>query len=135
MPLAGWPGEITYDDLVPIVLTNDRFFYIMIIAAEVTAVSSLFNFQFTPEYLQSVGYPESNLEWGFGQSTNPAVWGALLLVIIFVFNLLPVRAYGEVEYVFGCLKIIFICLLILLNVILSAYSVDSQKPPHFKYYG
>lgn len=115
-------------------LMKHRFFYIMVIAAEVTAVSQLFNFRFAPEYLRDIGYPESSLSWSFGEDTNPAIWAVLLLFIIIVFNLLPVRAYGEVEYVFGCCKIAFICLLIFLNVIINAHSVDSQNPPHFKYY-
>jgi yeast amino acid transporter len=106
----------------------------MIVATEVTAVSALFNFQFDPQYLSDVGYPESTLGWAFGQTTNPAVWGALLLMIILLVNLLPVRAFGEVEYVIGCCKMIFICLLIVLNVILNNYSVDSSPPPHFEYY-
>lgn len=41
-------------------------------------------------------------------------------------NLLPVRQYGQLEYIFGCLKIFFISGLIIFNVILSAM----QKVPH-----
>ena len=74
------------------------------------------------------------LEWAFGQNTNPAVWGTLVLIVIFIVNLLPVRAFGEVEYIIGCCKMIFICLLIFLNVVINSNSVDSSKPPLFKYY-
>ncbi|KAN0072293.1 Amino acid permease domain containing protein [Elaphomyces granulatus] len=110
------------------------YFYIMVVAVEVLAVSQLFNFQFEQDYLSDVGYPEPYLEWAFGQNTNPAVWGALFLIVIFIINLLPVRAFGEVEYIVGCCKMIFICLLIFLNVVINSYSVDSNKPPLFKYY-
>ena len=106
----------------------------MIVATEVTAVSQLFNFQFDPQYLSDVGYPEPTLDWSFGQATNPAVWGALLLIIVLLVNLLPVRAFGEVEYFIGSCKMIFICLLIVLNVIFNNYSLDSSPPPHFEYY-
>lgn len=115
-------------------LTTPRYFWIMIIAAEVTAVSQLFNFQFDPQYLADVGYPESTLGWPVGQDTSPAVWGALLLIIILLTNLLPVRAFGEVEYVIGGCKMIFICLLIVLNVVISAASFGSSKPNNFTYY-
>jgi len=111
-----------------------RYFYIMVIAAEVLAVSQLFSLRFDESYLSNVGYPEPVLEWAFGQNTNPAVWGTLVLIIIFIVNLLPVRAFGEVEYMIGCCKMIFICLLIFLNVILNSQSVDSSPPPLFKYY-
>ena len=106
----------------------------MVVATEVTAVSQLFNFEFDPQYLSDVGYPETTLGWAFGQTTSPAVWGTLLLITLLLVNLLPVRAFGEVEYVIGCCKMIFTCLLIVLNVILNNYSVDSSPPPHFEYY-
>jgi amino acid transporter len=115
-------------------LTTRRYFWIMIIAAEVTAVAQLFNFQFDTQYLADVGYPEPTLEWPVGQNTSPAVWGALLLIIIALVNLLPVRQYGEVEYVIGSCKIIFICLLIVLNVTISAASFGTNHPNHFTYY-
>jgi yeast amino acid transporter len=111
-----------------------RYFYIMIIAAEVTAVSQLFDFQFDTQYLSDVGYPEPTLGWSFGQSTSPAVWVALILIIVLVINLLPVRVFGEIEYVFGCCKMILICLLIILNVIINSCSFGSNTPSHFKYY-
>ena len=106
----------------------------MILAAEVLAVSQLFNFQFDQNYLYGVRYPEPVLEWAFGQNTNPAVWGALVLIVILIVNLLPVRIFGEIEYISGCCKMIFICLLIFLNVVINSYSVDSSTPPLFKYY-
>jgi amino acid permease len=106
----------------------------MVIPAEVLAVSQLFNFQFQQNYLSNVGYPEPVLEWVFGQNTNPAVWGTLVLITIFIVNLLPVRAFGDVEYISGCCKMIFICLLIFLNVTINSHSVDSSPPPLFKYY-
>ena len=106
----------------------------MIIAAEAFAVSQLFNFQYDNEYLADVGYPQSSLGWSFGQDTNPAVWCTILLIIIGLTNLLPVRAFGEVEYVIGACKLIFICMMILLNVIINTATFGSNKPKHFTYY-
>ena len=106
----------------------------MVIAAEVLAVSQLFNFEFDSQYLADVGYPKTTLGWTVGQDTNPAVWGAILLVIIFAINLLPVRAFGEIEYVFGWFKLIMICLMIVLNVVINVALFGTNEPSHFKYY-
>ena len=111
-----------------------RYFYIMVIAAEVLAVSQLFNFQFDSQYLADVGYPEASLGWSFGQHTNLAVWGAILLIITFFINLLPVRAFAEIEYFIGSCKMIFICLLIVLNVIINTATFGTNEPKHFQYY-
>jgi yeast amino acid transporter len=139
MVLAGWHGEningdTTIEVLITEWLTSRRYFYVMIVATEVTAVTQLFDFQFDSQYLSNAGYPEPSLGWSFSENTNPAVWAALLLVVIFVVNLLPVRAYGEVEYVIGCCKMIFLCLLIILNVTINSSSFGSNKPSHFTYY-
>lgn len=64
-----------------------------------------------------------------GEQTSPAVWVFLFLIFIFLVNLLPVRIFGEVEYVFGCLKLIFIVGLILFNVIINA-----RRGNPFEYY-
>lgn len=106
----------------------------MVVAAEVTAVSQLFKFQFDPSYLAQVGYPEQTLQWGVGLKTNPAVWATILLIIMGVANLLPVRAYGEIEYVIGVCKMLFICMLIILNVVINTASFGTNEPGHFKYY-
>ncbi|ERF69015.1 hypothetical protein EPUS_06702 [Endocarpon pusillum Z07020] len=110
------------------------YFYVVVVAAEVTAVSQLFKFQFDPSYLAQVGYPEQTLQWGVGLKTNPAVWATILLIIMGVANLLPVRAYGEIEYVIGVCKMLFICMLIILNVVINTASFGTNEPSHFKYY-
>lgn len=94
-------------------------------AAQLMTISRLFKFRFDPEYLHDVGYPSDNLSWSTGD-VSPAAWVFIFLIIIFAVNILPVRVYGEVEYFFGSLKIIFICGIILFNVIVSA----AQLVPH-----
>jgi amino acid transporter len=116
-------------------LNGDRFQYVIVIVAEATAISQLFKFQFDPQYLKDVGYPESALEWSFAQDTNPAIWVGLFLLLALFINLLPVRAYGEIEYVFGCCKIIFIVLLILFNMVINIRSTfQDDHPSAFRYY-
>lgn len=94
-----------------------------------TAIAELFDFKFDPNYLAEVEYPEATLEWPFGQQTNPAVWVFLFLIVILLLNLLPVQIFGEIEYVFGCCKLIFIVGLILFNVIINA-----RRGQTFEYY-
>jgi amino acid transporter len=64
---------------------------------------------------------------------SPALWITIFLVVIGVVNMLPVGIYGELEYVFGCAKMLFICGLIVFNVILSASQLETtfSKGDHF----
>jgi amino acid transporter len=93
---------------------------VVIIAAELLAVTQIMDFQFPTSYLKEQNYPDETLEWPVGQNTNSAVWVGLFLVVIGAINLLPVKIYGRLEYMFGCLKIIFITGLIMFNVVLNA---------------
>jgi amino acid transporter len=116
-------------------LIGYRFQYIIVVVAEATAISQLFAFRFDPQYLENVGYPDSSLGWSFGEQTQPAIWVGLFLVFALVMNLLPVRAYGEIEYIFGCCKIIFIVLLIVFNVAINIKSTfQDDHPSPFRYY-
>lgn len=98
-----------------------------LIGVELSAVAELFQFGFTNEYLQAWNYPQETLEWSFGLSTNPNVWVAILLVVIFLINLLPVRVYGEIEYVFGCIKIVVMVGLIMFNIVINALNVQNGR--------
>jgi amino acid transporter len=102
---------------------------VVIIAAEVTAVAQLFKFQFDPSYLRSVDYPRDTLEWTSTQNVNPAIFVALFLVFILVINMLRVRWYGEIEYWFGCAKMVFIVGLIMFNI-----TNNARTSTGFKYY-
>ncbi|PQE07454.1 proline-specific permease protein [Rutstroemia sp. NJR-2017a BBW] len=59
------------------------------------------------------------LAWKTGESVDPAVWIGLFLIIATIINMFPVRYFGELEYAFGCIKIIFITMLIALMLILD----------------
>lgn len=88
----------------------------VIVAAEVDAVATLFDF--------STG----SVQWS-SNGTNAAVWVTIFLVVVLLTNLLPVRWYGEIEYCIGVLKMLFIIGLIMFNIIINA-----QEGWHFKYY-
>jgi len=97
-------------------------------------VASLFRFQFTSAYLESFNYPLETVQWDFGLDTNPAVWVGIALLGILAINLLPVRAYGEIEYVCGCIKLIVITGIILFNVALNAHNSQTQGKNAFQFY-
>jgi yeast amino acid transporter len=97
-----------------------------LIGVELSVVAELFQFGFSKEYLQSFNYPQETLQWTFGLNTNPNVWVAILLVVIFLMNLLPIRVYGEIEYFFGCIKIVVMVGLIMFNLIINAVSKKSS---------
>jgi amino acid transporter len=101
-------------------ISSDRFAWIVIIASELLAITSIFRFHIPPAYLDKINYPADRVEWTEGLNTSPAVWVGIFLIIIGAINLLPVKWYGRLEYYFGCAKIIFITGLIMFNVILNA---------------
>ncbi|KAK4169809.1 amino acid permease-domain-containing protein [Cladorrhinum sp. PSN259] len=104
------------------------FSYVMVAAAEIQAITEIFKFKVQPEYLTEVGYPEgTTVQWDFGLHTHPAVWIGIFLVFELAINLLPVRQYGRIEYIFGCIKITFLVILILINTILHARGKFHKK--------
>jgi amino acid transporter len=98
-----------------------------LIATEISAVSQLFGFEFTTDYLRRFNYPQATLGWRFGQETSPDVWVAIFLVVVLLINLLPVRIYGELEYIFGSFKMIVIVGLILFNVIINVQNAQDGR--------
>jgi amino acid transporter len=124
----GWHGEILS------VLSKQRprakfsrLAYCILIGTEISTVAELFGFGFTTEYLREFNYPRETLQWGFGLDTSPDVWVGIFLLAILLLNLLPVRAYGEVEYVFGCFKMVVITGLILFNVVINVKNVQDGR--------
>lgn len=88
---------------------------------EIVAVTNLFKFRVHPAYLAEVGYPEPTLQWWpEGQDPSAAIWVLLTLPIIIALNSLPARVYGEIEYIFSCIKMMSIVAIIMINAILNA---------------
>lgn len=98
-----------------------RFSWVVILASELAAVAGLFKFRFKPEYLQSVGYPDSTLDWPT-YDWNPAIWVSLFLVLSICINLLPIKLYGQLEYCIGVTKMCFCVVLILFQLIINIES-------------
>ncbi|XTI92660.1 amino acid permease-domain-containing protein [Cenococcum geophilum] len=97
------------------------FSWVVTVAAEVLAVAQLFNFRFDENYLKETAhYSPPSLGWKVGQDINPAVWVLIFLVVILAVNCLPVLWYGRLEYIFGCMKMVFIVGLIMFNIVVSA---------------
>lgn len=101
----------------------------MLTATEISVVAQTFNFSFPVNYLKENNYPQETLTWTFGQETSPYVWIGLTLIIILLINLLPVRLYGEVEYIAGCIKIFMMVLMILFNLIISGINANNGNTP------
>ncbi|KAI0407617.1 amino acid permease-domain-containing protein [Xylaria palmicola] len=101
------------------------FSWIILIAAELVAITHIFQFEYPPELLAEAGYPETTL--GFHPRVSPAVLVFSFLIIMLLINMLPVRQLGRLEYVFGLLKMLFIILMILLNVALQIQRPRGQE--------
>ncbi|KAI8633816.1 amino acid permease-domain-containing protein [Xylariaceae sp. FL1651] len=78
------------------------FSWIILIAAELVAITHIFKFEYPPELLAEAGYPYPTLTY------HPQL--------------------GRVEYIFGLIKMLFIILMIILNVALQVQRPLGQEP-------
>ena len=124
-PLFEFPGRFIDEAVGYATGWITWFAYVAIFSAEMLAVAQLWKFKFDPQYLRDVRYPDETLEWSTA-GYSPAVWVFIFIIMTGLINLLPVRQYGQLEYFFGTIKITFISLLIVFNVIISAI----QPVPH-----
>lgn len=106
-----------------------RFAYAILTATEISVLSQTFQFHFDTDYLRAFNYPQETLQWDFGLHISPAVWATFALGLMLAINILPVRTYGEIEYGFGCIKLIMMVLIIMYNVIISG--VMASRPGNF----
>jgi amino acid transporter len=121
-PLFEFPGRFIDEAVGYATGWITWFAWVVLLAAEVLAVAQLWKFRFDASYLKDVGYPDRELGWST-EHYSPAVWVFLFLILIGLINLLPVKQYGQLEYIFGVIKIMFISLLIVFNVLVSAIQV------------
>ncbi|KAK3319967.1 putative amino acid transporter, partial [Cercophora scortea] len=87
------------------------FAYAVLAADELVAVSNTVKFRYDDG--------TTFLNWKIGENVDNAVWITVFLALVIIINMFPVRVFGELEYVFGCFKLIFICMLIVLMLVLS----------------
>ncbi|CAG8959036.1 hypothetical protein HYFRA_00012197 [Hymenoscyphus fraxineus] len=97
------------------------FAWVVICASEILGLAQLWDFRFDETYLRDIAhYSDDSLGWKVGQDINPAIWVLITLAAILIINCLPVKHYGQLEYIFGCTKMVFITFLIVFNVVVSA---------------
>ena len=90
------------------------------LVAEILAITQIFKFEISPSYLQEHQYPADTVSWPAGINTNSGAWVAIALLGALLLNMLPVRQYGRLEYIFGSIKITFLVVLVLIMTILNA---------------
>lgn len=100
------------------------FCWIVLIASELVAITHIFQFKYPPDLLAAANYPDPTLEWT--PDVSPSVLVFIFLLLMLLMNLLPVRQFGQIEYIFGTLKMLFIIMMIVLNVGLHI----AQRYPH-----
>ncbi|KKZ65305.1 hypothetical protein EMCG_08821 [[Emmonsia] crescens] len=98
------------------------FAYAVLAADQLVAVANTIRFK----YIDDNG---THLEWVTGGSVHAAVWVSVVLITVTLINTLPVKYYGQLEYVFGCIKLSFLVLVILMMVIL-----DTMQPLDARYH-
>lgn len=65
------------------------------------------------------GYPSPTLS--FSPGISPGVLILIFIPFILLFNLVPVRQFGQMEYIFGTTKMLFVIMMIILNTILHTW--------------
>ncbi|KXX74668.1 Arginine permease [Madurella mycetomatis] len=87
------------------------FAYAVLAGEQLVAVSNAIKFRYDDG--------TTFLSWEVGERVDNAVWITVFLVVVVLLNMLPVRVFGELEYIFGCFKLMFITMLIMLMFFLS----------------
>lgn len=67
-------------------------------------------------------------------SVNAAVWIAISLVAIYVFNVLPVRWYGETEVATACIKVITLIGLMICSLVITLGGAPDHHRRGFEYW-
>ncbi|PNP47033.1 hypothetical protein THARTR1_10538 [Trichoderma harzianum] len=70
----------------------------------------------------------------WNDTISPAVWISIILVLIFIFNLIDVGVFGEVEFVFSCIKIVALVGLLILSFIIDLGGGPTHDRLGFRYW-
>ncbi|KIW71391.1 hypothetical protein PV04_03565 [Phialophora macrospora] len=70
----------------------------------------------------------------WNDSISPAVWIAIIIVLIFAFNLISVGVFGEAEFIFASIKIVTIIGLIILALVLDLGGGPTGDRLGFRYW-
>ncbi|KAK6524888.1 hypothetical protein TWF281_011788 [Arthrobotrys megalospora] len=105
------------------------------LASETTAAAILMTFVYKNTGVTTIPTPE--FDWPKSVYASDAVWIAIFLILVLLVNLLPVRIYGEFEYVFAWIKLTCIIGLIFVMLVLNLQSTDRygrDGPVGFRYW-
>jgi amino acid transporter len=106
------------------------FAYAVLAGQQLVALSNAIKFRYDDG--------KTFLNWETGERVDNAVWISVFLILVVTFNMLPVRVFGELEYIFGCFKLMFISMLILLMFFLSIVQPRGDayyaEPPGTRYW-
>ncbi|KAI1336878.1 hypothetical protein F5Y15DRAFT_418446 [Xylariaceae sp. FL0016] len=108
------------------ILAVRRFSWIVLISAELVAITHMFKFEYPANYLAEAGYPDATLS--FKPRVSPAVFVFCFLIIMLLINMLPVRQLGRAEYFFGLTKMLFIIMMIIFNIALAIQRPAGREP-------
>ncbi|KAK6540005.1 hypothetical protein TWF694_008838 [Orbilia ellipsospora] len=92
------------------------------LASETTAAAILMTFVYKNTGVTTLPTPE--FDWPRQVYASNAVWIAIFLIVVLLINLLPVRVYGEVEYIFAWTKLTCIICLIFVMLVLNLRTTD-----------
>ncbi|KAL7953917.1 amino acid permease/ SLC12A domain-containing protein [Trichoderma compactum] len=70
----------------------------------------------------------------WNDTISPAVWISIILVLIFIFNLIDVGVFGEVEFVFSCIKIVALVGLLILSLVIDLGGGPTHDRLGFRYW-
>ncbi|EQK99740.1 proline-specific permease [Ophiocordyceps sinensis CO18] len=101
------------------------FAYTVLAAQQVVAFANAINFGYDDRAMGG----STVLHWSTGENVDSAVWVTLCLVVVTAINLFPVKIFGQLEYIFGCVKLTFITMLIVFMIILN-----TMQPRENAYY-
>lgn len=94
-----------------------RFTHAIGLASETTAAAILMTFVYKNTGVTTIPTPET--DWPHRVYASDVVWIAIFLILVLLINLLPVRIYGEFEYVFAWIKLLGIVALIFTMLVLN----------------
>ncbi|KAK6460961.1 amino acid permease/ SLC12A domain-containing protein [Scheffersomyces coipomensis] len=70
----------------------------------------------------------------FWSDLSPAIWITVFGLVVVLVNIYNIKWYGEIEFFFGCLKILLVVGLILTGLIIDLGGVPGQKRLGFHYW-
>ncbi|KAF7158163.1 hypothetical protein CNMCM5623_002829 [Aspergillus felis] len=94
------------------------FSYVVMGADQIVTVAASIRFQYDDG--------RTFISWATGMGTSPALWISVFLVVVVITNMIPVKYFGELEYIVGCIKITFISMMTVMMLVLNVMNPRSN---------